>query len=253
MSLHLVRMPVDGQRLYGFARRSRLPARDFDDGYAVHALLTALFDHGAAEGERVAPKPFALAEPSGRMLDVLGYARLDHRALADRAKSFADPLAWGAIDLEAMVSRAMPESFAAGTRLGFDTRVCPVRRVAKRGHQRADRAEVDAFLARAWELGESVKLDREIIYREWLAAELTKVGALLEVGTMQSYRLGRQHRRTQGAEREGRRVSHPEVVFSGVLRVSDSAAFQAGLARGLGRHRAFGFGMILLKPAKGAA
>jgi len=39
---------------------------------------------------------------------------------------------------------------------------------------------------------------------------------------------------------------------TGVLQVRDSAAFAALLARGIGRHRAFGFGMLLLKPAAAA-
>jgi CRISPR system Cascade subunit CasE len=41
-------------------------------------------------------------------------------------------------------------------------------------------------------------------------------------------------------------------VFSGLLQVEDAAAFTALLARGIGRHRAFGFGMLLLKPATSA-
>ena len=38
--------------------------------------------------------------------------------------------------------------------------------------------------------------------------------------------------------------------MSGTLRVTDPAAFAAGLARGIGRHRAFGFGMLLLAPPR---
>ncbi|MBI4705396.1 MAG: type I-E CRISPR-associated protein Cas6/Cse3/CasE [Deltaproteobacteria bacterium] len=257
--LHLVRMPIDAGRLYAFARRSRLAARDFDDGYAVHALLAALFDHGSSDGARLAPKPFAIdssiPDParrgqSARSLDVLGYCTLDHRALAERARAFADPLAWGVCDLDAMGSRPMPEAFAPGTRLGFTLRACCVRRVAKRGNQRADRAEVDAFLAKAWEAGDrSVELEREQVYRGWLEQEIAKESASkLLRASMVSWRLARLHRRSQGAERRGSRVQHPDVTFDGVLEVVDPSAFATRLARGVGRHRSFGFGMLLLKP-----
>jgi CRISPR system Cascade subunit CasE len=39
------------------------------------------------------------------------------------------------------------------------------------------------------------------------------------------------------------------ALVTGTLRVGDAEAFRALLARGLGRHRAFGFGMLLLRRA----
>jgi len=41
----------------------------------------------------------------------------------------------------------------------------------------------------------------------------------------------------------------PDAVFKGVLQIHDADAFNRLLRRGIGRHRAFGFGMLLLKPA----
>ena len=251
--IHLVRMEIDAQKLYAFARRSRLPARDFDEGYAVHAFLAALFDHGASEDARVAPKPFRLLDPSRRIVNVFGYSKVDHVSLAHRARFFADPAASGVCDVDGIVSRPVP-SFVEGMQIGFSVRACPVRRVAKRGNQRKDRAEVDAFLAKVWE-GNSPEheVDREAVYREWLREQLEKDGAARLMGaSLESFRLGRQHRRTQGPERQGARVSHPEAQFDGALEVRDPAAFTVRLARGLGRHRSFGFGMLLLKPARAA-
>lgn len=248
--LHLVRFSLDAQKLYAFARRSRAASRDLDEGYAVHALLAALFDHGAAENARVAPKPFHIASLGTRSIDVLGYAALDHVALAERAKTFADPLAWGVCELEDLVSKPMPAAIKAGTRLGFSVRTCPIRRIAKRGPMTRDRAEVDAFLARSWEVGPEVPLDREEVYRGWLDEELAKEGAAkLVSASMMNFHLGPQHRRTQGEERQGHRTKRPDVSFEGVLEVGDPAAFAARLARGVGRHRSFGFGMLLLRPA----
>ena len=248
--LYLVRLSVDARKLYAFARRSRVAGHELDEGYAVHALLAALFDHGAAEEEHVAPKPFRISESAPSTLDVLGYADIDHRALAERARTFAHPTAWTVCDIDSMASRPMPRAFAQGQRLGFTTRACPIRRIARCGPMTRDRAEVDAFLAKAWEVGPDVPLDRNDVYCDWLRAELAKEGAAdVLSASVTNYRLSRLHRRTHGDERRGHRSERPDVTFEGTLRVLDSAAFGTRLARGVGRHRAFGFGMLLLKPA----
>ena len=51
------------------------------------------------------------------------------------------------------------------------------------------------------------------------------------------------------ASRRLRWVEGPDTVMSGELQTSDPDAFARLLARGIGRHRAFGFGMLLLRPA----
>jgi CRISPR system Cascade subunit CasE len=251
-ALHLVRCRLNTQRLYAFARRSRAAnVREFDTGYAVHALFAALFDHGAPADARVAPKPFHIAEAGGHTLDVLGYAHMGHSELEDRATTFGDPSAWGVCDLAELASKPMPSAFEPGTRLGFSVRACPVQRIAKRGPMDRDRAEVDAFLARSWEVGANVPLTRHEVYRAWLEDDLGKEGAarILDAAVT-SFRLGRLHRRTQGAERRGHLTARPDVTFEGTLEVASADAFMHRLARGVGRHRAFGFGMLLLKPAQ---
>lgn len=252
-SLHLVRCTIDAQKLYAFARRSRAAGFRFDEGYAVHAAFAALFDHGASEDARVAPKPFHITSFKGgaRRIDVLGYSTLDHLGLRERARSFADPVAWEVCDLDALVSKPMPTAFPAGTRLGFSVRFCPIRRIAKKGPLSRDRAEVDAFLAKVWEVSDpEVRLDREQVYREWLVEELAKEGAakVLEA-SMTNFELDHVRRRTQGEARKAKEPQRPDASFEGVLEVGDEGAFARRLARGVGRHRAFGFGMLLLRPA----
>ncbi len=44
-------------------------------------------------------------------------------------------------------------------------------------------------------------------------------------------------------------MTMPEAEFEGTLEVLDGTAFHAVLARGIGRHRAFGYGMLLVRPA----
>jgi CRISPR system Cascade subunit CasE len=191
-----------------------------------------------------------VGDPSRRVLDVLAYSALDHGALVERAKTFADPAAWNVCDLDGMASKPMPSAFEAGMRLGFTVRACPIRRIAKRGPMLRDRAEVDAFLAKSWEVGPDVPLDRHDVYVAWLGEELTKQGAakVVEASTT-SFQLGGLHRRGHSEVRKGHRAVRPDVTFEGVIEVGNPAAFAQCLARGVGRHRAFGFGMLLLRPA----
>ena len=59
-------------------------------------------------------------------------------------------------------------------------------------------------------------------------------------------------RRTQGERRTARpRLRKPDVTMQGALTVRDPPQFDALLRRGVGRHRAFGFGMLLLRPDRG--
>ena len=57
-------------------------------------------------------------------------------------------------------------------------------------------------------------------------------------------------RRTRALRKRHARYSEgPDVVMRGVLTVTDPDAFSNLLAHGIGRHRAYGYGMLLLRPA----
>ena len=49
---------------------------------------------------------------------------------------------------------------------------------------------------------------------------------------------------------KGEQGGSPDAIMHGALIVSDPGAFHALLARGVGRHCAFGFGMLLLRPLR---
>ncbi|HEY8492049.1 MAG TPA: type I-E CRISPR-associated protein Cas6/Cse3/CasE [Dehalococcoidia bacterium] len=240
--LHLVRLVFqDPLRLYRFARAQGLPAHPFDADYAVHCALGRLF------GEE-APQPF-VQRRRGRATEVLAYATADGRSLEAAARSYAPPEAWCLVDWEQFASKPMPARWPAGTRLGFETRVVPVVRGPRghgvRGPVRTARPEVDAYLAAIWQTEEPPA--REDVYRRWLERELARDGAAgLVAARVEGFRLRRLLRRD--GQRAARTITRPEVWFRGTLVVRDGEAFAALLARGLGRHRAFGFGMVLLLP-----
>jgi CRISPR system Cascade subunit CasE len=103
------------------------------------------------------------------------------------------------------------------------------------------------------ELDQGALLERTAIYSEWLDKQLSRNGAArVSQVRVEAFRLTRVVRRERSAEDGKRKTSKttgPDVTFKGLLQVDDGEAFASLLARGVGRHRAFGFGMLLLRPA----
>jgi CRISPR system Cascade subunit CasE len=250
-ALFMTRMSIDRVGMLRFGRSIGLPPQVADEGYSAHLLLRALF------GE-FAPQPFALRPSPDRSLALLGYSSVPAARLADHAMRFADPLACACLNLEGLAEKPMPAAWPRSSRLGFDVRICPVVRcgsgTARIAHGATrDHAEVDAFLRAAWNADSGAPLDRGAVYSRWLEGELSRDDAATLINTrLISFKRSRLARRDHRGQREWTRIERPDVTMSGVLEVTASDPFARLLARGLGRHRAFGFGMLLLKPASHA-
>ena len=110
-------------------------------------------------------------------------------------------------------------------------------------------AEVDVFLARCWAAGDpKIEVDREQTYREWLGQRLGGAGgARLIEGRLLGFKRERMVRRTTGPDRRSSNLERPDALIEGVLEVIESNAFSTLLKGGIGRHRAFGYGMLLLR------
>lgn len=239
MNLHMVEIQLEPAKLMQFLKGADL-LHDHELGYGIHAWLKAAF------GEQ-APKPWRLLWRRGGPNRVLAYSRLPAEALLSYLREFADPLVHAVVPETGLASKAMP-TFAAGRRLQFEVLCCPV------GRQSSTGAEKDVFLLRVEQArlkGEQTQ-DRATVYREWLAQQLhNSGGAQLLSARIAGFQLVRPLRKA-GAEHGQRstvRLQRPSVLFQGELQVSDGEKFTRLLARGIGRHRAFGFGMVLLKPA----
>ncbi len=259
--------------------------RDADLGYALHALMTGLF--GREAPRPFCPPPLGQREqrrhdPRDARLEVWGYARRTADALGEVAKLASDDLST-MIDWPRFSSKSMPASWPESLHLRFELRACPVkRRLAKRqlvtrrdGPMKSvvldaeGQREMDAYqlvAARAAENGIDVP-SRDHVYVQWLAerfasspgGDAPQAAALVQdeerdrynvrVDSWRSTRLLRRPLRNGSENRESCWLTRPEVRFSGVLRIVNPEAFPRVLARGVGRHCGFGFGMLLLKPA----
>ena len=243
-AFYLLHTQPDPRRLAAWAARNRLLDPQGDLGYALHALLNAAFG-------KHAPQPFRYLDADQGLL---AYTRLSATELA-QCVALADPDVVAALGLgqtihhAGMNARPFPTQWAAGHMLGFEVRVRPIIREGKTGRER------DAFLSAVEKAG-GIELDRNEVYVQWLRELLVRQGgAELVDAIVTRYQLLGVTRKTQKSgpddARRSRVVSGPDVVLTGQLRVADPQAFAQLLAGGVGRHRAFGFGLLLLRSTKG--
>jgi CRISPR system Cascade subunit CasE len=228
-------------RVVRWAHEQRVLARRGSDdmGYAWHALLTAAF------GDK-APKPFHLLERRGRPAQILAYSENSASEMRDFAALFADPVVVDALAVTEIASKQMPAAFQTGARFGFELRVRPTIRITKDGKAR----ERDAFLSALSQIGPDEQLDRGTVYTQWLRTKLKAGGAELTSAEISRFQMNRIVRRNRSEDvSKLQELMGPDVTFNGTLAVEDPAAFHAMLSRGVGRHRAFGFGMLLLRPS----
>ncbi len=234
MNLTLFQCHPDPQRLAAWATRFGLTAGGDDLGYALHTLLAAAFGEAA-------PKPFRYF---GDARGMLAYTTHDPDNL-QLAAQMAPPDVYATLGLERFAVRTFPHQWASEQRLGFELRIRPVLRTPQ-GKER------DVFLAALdRDSASEGELSREAIYADWLRNELARGdAAAVERLQLEAFRLSASLRKgaAMSGKRPARRVAGPDAVFSGELKVSSPAGFAALLARGIGRHRAFGFGMLLLRP-----
>lgn len=244
-TLNLVKIPVRASKLAQLARQRRLPLRELDDGYLCHCLLRELWQERA-------PAPFAL-RGQGHTIEAWGYTRSTAADLVEHAQAFADPSLLEMIEnISAIASKTMPR-LPTGKCVGFVLRACPVVRLAKAsaGHRKG--AEIDAYLARCFTNSTDVEVSREQVYRDWLTTRLGNTagtGVTVSRLDVAGYSRERLTRRTQGEDRQPHSVERPDVHFEGDLIINDGERFLSCLAHGVGRHRAFGFGALLLVPPR---
>lgn len=228
-----------------------------DEGRALHHLLSESFGKGILQPFRM------MVGRNARQATLYAYAQADEEALRKTAAETGMPDALVLIDLPELRTKSMPEVWKEGRRFAFDVRVRPVRRLLKpleapprMAGGAAEKpfrkgAEVDAFLvatlrnAAEDETGApEASLTRETVYRDWLTERLA--GSARVDGA----RLARMGRSRIALNKV---VDGPDVVFHGELTVTDGVAFARTLAKGVGRHTAYGYGMLLLRPVAGPA
>ncbi|MGQ9725261.1 MAG: type I-E CRISPR-associated protein Cas6/Cse3/CasE [Thiobacillaceae bacterium] len=228
--LNLLRLPVRVPQLLRFAAEQGIK-QDDTLGYTLHAWLAALF--GAT-----APKPFRYFE---RRCELLAYTPEPADVLLERAQAFASPQAWAALDAPGVASKPMPSTWRTGQHLRLTVLTCPIGRHAK--------AEKDLYLRALDRLGEAAP-ERADVYRQWFIRQWAGAAQLSQVEIIGMQARSRLLRRARNGAHRLKVIERPQADFTAIAKVEDGQRFADLLARGIGRHRAFGFGMVLLAPPR---
>lgn len=247
--LHLVQAHIDMAAFSrwakdrGWTKQTKGRTGTFDEGLALHHLTVEMF------GER-ALRPFRLlVPPRARTGNLYAYSACTKGALRDLAEVQAMPDQIAVLPLDRLLTKLMPGNFSAGQRIGFDLRMRPVRRLKMPlGDRFGAGSEVDAFVVEALrahagnEAGMSATgRTREVVYLDWLAKRIGPAAELDRAATrLHVFRRSRVVR--NGVAQEG-----PEAIIHGTLTITDPVHFTDMLMRGVGRHCAYGYGMLLLR------
>lgn len=233
-SLHMFEFHIEPLSLVRFAQAQGHNRNDDEDlGYVTHAWFSAAFGD-------LSPKPFRVLAQGAAMgrARILAYSWHGRDMLVERLVSFAEPAAFSVCPPDRISAKPLPTAWMTGRTLGFEVLTCPV--------TRKDGAEKDVFLRRADRDGPEAALNRADVYRQWLVTQLEQSVQVLSV-ELAGFRLIRIHRRGDSGSRGGH--IRPQALLTGRFRITDPDSFVALIARGVGRHRAFGYGMLLLRPA----
>lgn len=238
MLLHMIEIRPDMAALFQYLHNQGLDFRNEDEdlGYGIHAWL------GAAFGD-MSPKPWRLLMDRRRPARVLAYSTVSATDLNERSRDFADPSVFAVCPSDSIVSKVMP-IWRQGRRLGFEVQVCPIGRKSRSG------IEKDLFLIKA-ENAKAEPISRQAVYGEWARERIERDGAAIVNSIfLDGYRLVKQSRRARGtgSQRKVSRLTRPQALIRGELTIECPNQFTRLLAHGVGRHRAFGYGMLLLRP-----
>lgn len=231
MPLHMVRIPFNPPQLLRFARDHEVKRDDEDLGYTMHAWFAAMF-------RTHAPKPFRVM---AKQREVLGYSLVPATELLDAARSFATPLAWSALVEGGVASKPMPGSWRSGQRLHLESLTCPVSR--KEGEEK------DVYLRALDRLGEEAP-SRSEVYSDWFVRQIGQAATVERVEVLGVTSRAPMLRRARNGNSRLLTIERPSALLSAEVNVGASELFATLLTRGIGRHRTFGYGMVLLSPPR---
>lgn len=122
-------------------------------------------------------------------------------------------------------SKQVPKDFLEHDRYGFQVQLNPVTRF--NGSARC------------------VPIIGEDSIRSWFLKRQRDWGVFVDPDSLEIFDLG-----TQEFQTDTKKIVHNKATFRGVLNVVDTELFERSFELGIGRGKAFGFGLLQLKPLK---
>lgn len=241
LPLFMIQMQFNARKIMIQASESGLLKSGVDEGYYIHQQFLEMF------GKNVF-STFCVTGQKGGWINVLAYSHQSADELREIAKEYATPLRYDSCNWETFCGKPMPEKWATGKKYCFEVKTCPVVRIGSGNGTFKKGAEVDAFLV-AINVESSSSPDREFVYKKWVLEQfLRSSAAKVESMRLEGFRRTKFLRRTHGESRIAKILERPEAYLKGELLIEDGEKFAGFIAKGVGRHSSFGFGMLLLKP-----
>lgn len=239
--LFMVQMQFDARKIMIQASESGLFKANVDEGYYIHQQILEMF------GKNVFSTFCIIGQKAG-WINVLAYSSQSAKDLQELAKEHSSPLRYASCNWEMFSSKPMPQYWPTGKKYHFEVKTCPVVRIGKSSGKFKKGAEVDVFL-NALNSEDSLKQSREQVYKKWGLEQFARsTAAKVESIRLEGFKRTKFLRRSQGGNRIAKIIERPEAYLKGEILIQDGEKFNDLMAKGIGRHRSFGFGMLLLKP-----
>ena len=205
----------------------------------------------------------ALPRSRDQAVFLYGYTAASQEELRTRAQACASPIQASIMPPDTIMTKPMPDDWREGERFGFNMRIRPIIR-SWRSEEVQDPELPDQVHLVRWQYATDAYTQdarkrashnlppraRDTVYAEWLAELLKRQGgARLAPGSgvkLQSFR-----RSPSDHKRNSNGALGPEAIVQGTLVVADPEAFKRLISEGTGRHKAYGYGMVLLRAVVG--
>ena len=230
--LHLMKASLDMVNLarYGAEQSHSDPDR------TAHCLMTESF------GKLQTPKPFVIKTrvQNGALHGmVLAYTALTAKELRETAERHQRLAHAAVMDPNSITTVGAPCHWTKGQSVLFEVRVRPTKRSSSRDAENPG-SEQDVYLASPEEM------TRAETYCRWLSEMMRRQGGLHatpESMTMTQFAMRRVRRQNSSHWIEG-----PDATITGEATVVNPERMTLALSGGIGRHKGYGYGMLLLRP-----
>lgn len=201
-----------------------------DQQSSLHYLLDSTFGPSAI-------KPFRAYPGTGDTFQVIGYTSQDEEALKQISQLVACPDSLSVIDMGSLRIKTMPD-LERDQVIGFDLKTIPVRR--SHVSTEVDAYELDLRNGVFQRDAETAGTDRLTSYMTWLSQRLEGFAELDTELTAITV--------TENVPRQRNEIRYNnEIQVTGNMKVLDPKAFKDRLLSGVGRHKSYGYGMIVLR------
>lgn len=211
----------------------------------LRALTQLLLDGGGGDGGHRLVWTLFATDPNAKRDFLFRESRPGEFLIISARKPEADEAIWS------LKSRPYAPAPPQGARLGFSLRANPTVSVSQEGRKRSHRADVVMHMKKGLGRTPTAEERGEAIL-QWLESRADRIGVTFDLSRCRVLRhdiLSPSIRPRTGKDK-ARRFALADI--DGVLRVEDPSRLGRALVEGIGHGRAYGMGLLLLRPLEEA-